>query len=179
MRNRIRTAVRVVVLAAIAVTLLPKGLLADNDDVAIRGIFTVSYMRPSTPDNCGPGGGISIEAQGIGSISRLGPMFLTVKKCYTPATRIYAGTFTLRAANGDTLTGTYAGTQNAPDPSGFGPFQGTLTVTGGTGSFRHATKGVLSFQAVASPASLSATSGLVNGTAYYLVQGNMESADKH
>jgi len=28
-------------------------------------------------------GGLPIEAQGIGSVSKLGPMFLTVKKCLT------------------------------------------------------------------------------------------------
>jgi len=61
--------------------LAPTPVLAD-DSVRSDGTFTVSYMYPSAVDYCAPSGGdLSIEAQGIGRISGLGPMFLTVKKC--------------------------------------------------------------------------------------------------
>lgn len=172
-------------LVAVAVALAPKAVFADDDHgVPIKGTFAVSYMRPAAPSAVtGPycdSGGTPIEAQGIGSVSRLGPLLLTVKKCLTfpvsfPA-GTYTGTFKLTAGNGDTLDGKYAGTQDFSlvDENGFGPFQGTLTVTGGTGSFSHA-RGVLSFTAVVGPFSVGVTVPTVNAMAFYLVQGNMVS----
>lgn len=173
----------VLALAAIAVALAPKGVLAD-EGVPIAGTFAVSYMRPAAPSAVtGPycdSGGTPIEAQGIGSVSRLGPLFLTVKKCLTfpvafPA-GVYTGTFKMTAGNGDTLEGTYEGTQDfsLKDENGYGPFQGALTFTAGTGSFSHA-RGVLSFTALTSPVSVGFTAPTVNGMAFYLVQGNMVS----
>jgi len=169
-----------VVLAGVAAVLAPKAVLAD-ESVNVDGTFSVSNMVPSARDYCGPSGGdVSVEAQGIGRISGLGPLFLTVKKCFTIAAGTYAGTFKMTAGNGDTLTGTYAGTKDSSltDENGYFPFQGTLTVTGGTGRFRHA-RGDLSFTAVASPRSVGVTSSTTNGMAFYLVQGEMLSPGKH
>jgi hypothetical protein len=180
MRNRCVTSLRLALLAGIV--LLPQAVLAD-DDVPIKGTFTVSYMRPSAVNYCAsPTGTTAIEAQGIGSITGPGPLFITVKKCFTFSTLTYAGMFMLSSGPsgaGDTLTGIYAGTQRAADENAFGPFDGTLTITGGTGRFRHTTSGVLTFTAVATPASVSAVAGTpkVNGNAYYLVRGKMK-ADK-
>ena len=86
----------------------------------------------------------------------------------------------MTAGNGDSMEGTYAGTadRSLRDENGFAPFQGTLTLTGGTGKFRH-TSGVLSFTAVSGPASVSATPSTINAMAFYLVQGNMVSPEKH
>ena len=173
------------VLAAVALT--PKAVLAD-EGVPIDGTFAVSFMRPAAPSAVtGPycaSGGTPIEAQGIGSVSKVGPLFLTVKKCLTfpvafPA-GVYTGTFKMTAGNGDTLEGTYEGTQDfsLKDENGYGPFQGTLTFTGGTGRFSNA-RGVLTFAAVTSPVSVGFTAPTVNGMAYYLVQGNMVSPKKH
>jgi hypothetical protein len=160
-------------LAAVAVGLTPATVFADDGKARTEGTFTVTFTRQSAVDYCAASGGnVSIEAQGIGHISRLGPMFITVKKCFKFADSTYAGTFQLTAANGDTLIGTYAGTQSAGDENGFGPFQGTLTVTGGTGKFRHA-EGALSFDAVAAQPAVGVVAGKVVGTAYYLVRGSM------
>lgn len=169
----------VLVLAAIAVALTPKAVLAAEP---IDGTFTVTFMRPSAMDYCGGTAGTSIEARGIGSVSKLGPLFLTVKKCSrTPSGGVvatYAGTFKMTAGNGDTLEGTYAGTQDSSlrDENGFGTFQGTLTFTVGTGSFRHITRGGLSFTAVSSPVSVGATAPTGNGMAVYLVQGTVDGS---
>ena len=177
MRNRCVASLRLVVVACIVLS--PRAILAD-DDVPIRGTFTVSYMRPSAVNYCGGAAGTtSIEAQGIGSIQGVGPLFITVKKCFTFSTLTYAGMVVLSSGPsgaGDTLTAIYNGTQRPGDENAFGPFDGTLTVTGGTGRFRHTTSGVLSFTAVASPPSVSAVDPLkVNGTAYYLIRGKMSS----
>jgi hypothetical protein len=178
----------VLVLAAIALALVPQAVLAEERK-HIGGTFTVSYMYRSALDYCVPSGGdVAVEAQGIGNIPGLGPLFLTVKKCFTIADGTYAGTFTMAGGNGDMLTGTYAGTKDSSlvDENGYFPFQGTLTVTGGTGRFQYA-RGRLRFTAVASPGSVSVTSQTVNGVistktngmAFYLVQGNMLSPEKH
>jgi hypothetical protein len=176
MRSRCLTSLRFILLTAIAV--LPQAVFADGD-VPIKGTFTVSFMRPSVEDYCGGAAGTtSVEAQGIGSIEGLGPLFITVKKCYTFSTFTYAGMFMLSSGPsgaGDRLTGIYNGTQRPRDANGFGPFDGTLTITGGTGRFRHSASGVLSFTAVASPPSTSDTPSKVNGNAYYLVKGKMSS----
>jgi hypothetical protein len=170
----------VLVFAAIAGALAPTRVLADDDGVPVQGTFAVSPMHPSALSYCASGG-VSIEARGIGNISRLGPLFLTVKKCLTSVgtAGTYLGTFEMTAGNGDTLEGTYAGTQDfsLKDENGYGPFQGTLTFTAGTGRFSNAS-GVLSFTAVASPASVGVTAPTVNGMAYYLVKGNLLSPDK-
>ena len=169
------------VMAATAVAFAPAPVLAD-DGVPINGTFTVSAMRPSASNYCADGG-TPIEAQGIGSVSKLGPLFLTVKKCLTFPGGFpfgtYTGTFKMTDGNGDSLAGTYAGTQDFSlrDSNGFGPFQGTLTVTEGTGGLSHA-RGALTFTAVVSPASVGVTAPTVNLMAFYLVQGNMITPQK-
>jgi len=181
------SALGILLLAAIAVAVAPTAVLADDDNgVPIKGTFAVSFVRPAAPSPVtGPycaSGGIPIEAQGIGNVSKVGPLFLTVKKCATVAGSAvtYAGTFTMTDGNGDNLRGAYAGTQDNTlrDENGYVSFQGTLTFTGGTGRFSHAS-GMLSFTAVATPVSVGVTAPTVNGMAYYLVHGNMLSPKKH
>ena len=112
----LRNSVHVVlVLAAMAVALAPKAVFADRDrNVPITGTFTVSTVSPSAVDYCASDstpiefrGGTPIEFRGIGNISKLGPLFLTVKKCATVigGVQTFAGTFTMTAGNGDTLIG--------------------------------------------------------------------------
>ena len=157
------------VLAALA--FMPKAALADSG-VPIDGSFAVTAAAPSAIDFCtreGTPSGISIEARGIGSASEFGPLFLKITKCLTfpggGSVGTYAGTFAITAGNGDTLNGTYAGTEDFSglDANGFGPFQGTLTVTGGTGRFSDAS-GVLSFTAT----------DTAFPQVYYLVHGTLK-----
>jgi hypothetical protein len=178
--------VGVLALGAMAVAISPDAVLAEKRKTApIAGTFAVSFMRPSALDYCAGGAtaGTAVEAQGIGNISKLGPLFLTVKKCAVIVGNnvTYAGIFKMTAGNGDTLEGTYAGTADTSlrDENGFGPFQGTLTVTAGTGKFRHTTSGVLNFTALSGPASVGVTTPTGNGMAFYLVQGTMLSPDRN
>ena len=148
----------VLVLAAIAVALAPKVVFAERDRaMPITGTFTVGTVLPSAVDYCASDatpiefrGGIPIEFRGIGNISKLGPLFLTVKKCaaVVDGVQTFAGIFTMTAGNGDTLIGTYAGERVGSPENGGGQFQGTFTFTGGTGRFRHTTSGGLSWTAV-------------------------------
>jgi len=168
----------VLVLATVALT--PKVVLADDDGMPIHGTFAVSVMYPSALNYC-TSGATPIEAQGIGNVSGLGPLFLTVKKCGTFNGTVFTlqGTFKMTAGNGDTLEGTEAGTidPSLADENGYIRSQGILTFTGGTGRFSHAS-GVLSLTAVQSPVSAGVNAGTVNGMVYLLVKGNMLSPEK-
>jgi hypothetical protein len=74
-----RSILAVLVLAIVGAAWAPTPAFAD-DRVRIEGTFSVWYMYPSAVNYCGPAGGdLSVEAQGLGDISGLGPMFLTVK----------------------------------------------------------------------------------------------------
>lgn len=149
-----------------------------DDRARIEGTFSVFYTYPSAVNYCANGAGddnVSLQAQGLGNMPGLGALFLTVKKCFTFSDGTYAGSFTMSAANGDTLRGTYEGTQGSYDENGFGPFRGELTITSGSGKLR-GTRGRLTFEAVAGPDSVGAVAGL-NGMAFYLVRGTVVSPD--
>jgi hypothetical protein len=168
------------VLAAIAAVLTPKEVLADDDGVPIKGTFVVSFMYPSAVNYCA-GAGNPIEGQGLGNISTLGPLFLTVKKCGTRNGDIvtFHGTFTMTAANGDTLEGVETGTADVSltDENGYRPSHGTFTFTGGSGKFSNVS-GALSWTAVQNPTSVGVNAGTANGMVYLLVTGNIQSSEK-
>jgi hypothetical protein len=172
MRTLRKAVLAALMLAAVAGSWAPKAALAD-ERARVEGTFSVSFMYPSAVNYCATAGAnVGVEGQGLGKMSGLGPMFLMVKKCFTFADGTYAGMFKMTADNGDIIVGTYAGIQRANDENGFGPFDGTLTVTGGTGRFWHA-RGALKFRAVASPTSAGVTASTVNGMAFYLVSGSI------
>jgi hypothetical protein len=148
-----------------------------DDRVRVEGTFSVFYAYPSAVNFCGDGAGgdgVSIQATGSGDIPGLGALFLTVRKCLTLSAGTYAGSFTMSAANGDALHGTYEGTQGAYDQNGFSPFWGTLTIARGTGRFRHTT-GQLRFGATSGPDSVGAIAATYNGMAFYIVRGTLVS----
>jgi len=108
-------------------------------------------------------------------------MFLTVKKCGTRNGDIvtFQGTFTMTAANGDTLEGVETGTADLSltDENGYRPSHGTFTFTGGSGKFSGAS-GSLLWTAVQNPTSVGVTADTANGTVYLLVTGHMPSSEK-
>jgi hypothetical protein len=112
---------------------------AKANDKPVNGAFTVTFTLAPT-DACGAGN-FAVEAHGLGQTAH-GPMFLTVKKCFYPASGTFAGTFALcpsdsacDAFSNDAVSGTYAGTVDSPRNIAeipgviFGPFRGTLTIT--------------------------------------------------
>ena len=174
-RPRLRhSMIALIGLAALAAVSRPTPALAD-DSVHFAGTFSVLYTYPSPENYCAAGAGdgnASIEAQGLGNVEGVGPLFLTIKKCYTFSDGTYDGRFTMSAGAGHALTGRYEGIQGPLDGNGFGPFSGVLTVTGGTGRFRHV-RARLTFEAVAGPDSSGAVAGTLTGTAFYLVRGSV------
>jgi hypothetical protein len=167
-------------LAAIVISLAPKEVVANDDGVPASGTFVVSFMYPSALNYCASAGN-PIEGQGLGNISGLGPLFLTVKKCGTRNGNIvtFQGTFTMTAANGDTLEGVETGTADLTltDENGYRPSQGTFTLTGGSGRFSGAS-GRLRWTAVQNPTSVGVNAGTANGTVYLLVTGNILSPER-
>jgi len=173
-----RNALAAMLLALSVVASAPTPARAD-DRVRVEGTFSMFYAYPSAVNYCADGGGdhnLSFQAQGLGNISGLGALFLTVKKCLTLSDGIYAGTFTMSAGK-DALRGTYEGTQGAFDEDGFSPFWGVLTITEGTGRFRH-TRGRLTFEAISGPDSVGSIQSTLNGTAFYKIRGTVVSGDR-
>lgn len=158
-----------VALPVVCAALIPVTALAQNGNVS--GGFTVSYTSGvvGSPPVCDPSNSVYVEAHGIGnSTGALGTMFLTIRKCYNYLAGTYTGSFALSSPDArDTMTGTYAGSDDAyagPFPAIFFPFHGVLTVTAGTGTFKGAS-GSLNFTAVA------AVSDAASGIAYYAIEG--------
>jgi hypothetical protein len=81
-------------------------------------------------------GGIVLDVNGTGQATQLGNYNANYRECFDPATgAVTSGSFTLTAANGDTLFGTYSG-QGRPtsDPSVV-HYDDPGVITGGTGRF--------------------------------------------
>ena len=161
--------VTLLVLPVMCAALIPATALAENGP--IHAGFTVSYTSGviGTPPICNPSNSVYVEAHGIGNgTGALGTMLLTISKCFNYVNGTYTGSFALRSPDGqDTLTGTYAGSNDAYSgqfPAVFFPFHGVLTATAGTGKFRGA-KGSMEFTALA----------VATGTAYYAIEGNVHN----
>ena len=158
-----------VALSAMCAALSPATALAENGQ--IQGGFTVSYTGGviGIPPICDPSNSVYVEAHGIGNgTGALGTMLLTISKCFNYVNGTYTGSFTLKSPDGqDTITGTYAGSNDAYTgqfPAVFFPFHGVLTPTAGTGKFSGA-KGSMAFTALA----------VASGTAYYAIEGNVHN----
>jgi hypothetical protein len=131
---------------------------AAADQRPMTGQFT-AQAAPATP-RCGPDAltlGFEIEgvASHLGSLAGAGSN-CTEFTLTTNAVAVWDGLVTLIAADGSTLTSTYAGAQGAP-LAGIAPFENTLTITGGTGRFADA-EGVWTLTGV-----LDFTTGTIDG----------------
>ena len=171
-------------LAVMTAALRSKAAQSDQG-VPFSGTLTVQFVASQI---CAPGdtnctactgaNNFYVEAQGIGDTS-LGTQFVEVLKCFDPngfgGLGSYAGTLTTTAPNGkDSLTWAYSG-QNSTlaDFYGFGPFDGTLTIAGGTGKFEGA-HGSASFTAASGPTLTAGPSPIqYAGTAFYSVHGKV------
>jgi hypothetical protein len=81
-------------------------------------------------------GGMILEVTGAGHTTRLGNYSGNYRECLDPATgAVTGGTFTLTAANGDKVFGTYSGQANPTDNPNVIAYQDPGVITGGTGRF--------------------------------------------
>lgn len=91
-----------------------------------------------TQDAC-PAGLAPLRTHTTGTATLIGADSFETQECFDNATLTFSGSFTITAANGDTLTGAYAGhvTGFLDQVTAVSAF--TATVTGGTGRFAGAT----------------------------------------
>jgi len=128
-----------ILMAGLILAAIAAGPTAAADERPITGQFT-AQAAPATP-RCGPDAlTLGFEIRGVAS--HLGSLTGAGSNCTeftlaTHAVAVWDGLVTLIAADGSTLTGTYAGAQGAPI-AGRAPFENTLTITAGTGRFADA-----------------------------------------
>jgi hypothetical protein len=108
--------------------------------------ITNSYRAQGTigtAPRCDALGLLHVSLEGEGIESHVGRYTIRNSHCLNPATGEFtAGLFHKIAANGDELTGTYAGTSSviqAPAPVGVFAIRGQVAFTGGSGRFANAT----------------------------------------
>jgi hypothetical protein len=105
--------------------------------VPFKGTFTATGTAADIPGDRCPA--LTIQIQGTGTATHLGRLTTVQSHCVTPPSFDFTnGQFTLTAANGDQLFGTYEGEFLPLDPP-LAAIDGELTFTGGTGRFVGAT----------------------------------------
>jgi hypothetical protein len=129
-----------VLLVAISIAAMSFAARA-QDGAELGGAMAVTATAsPNTGNVVFCGGSplsLAVEAHGNGFTS-FGPFnFFLQKTLDSPG--LMHGCVTLTAPNGDTLEATYDGTVGSQNANGFSAATGTLTFTGGTGRFKHAT----------------------------------------
>jgi hypothetical protein len=190
-RNAITISLILAALAAMTLAPTPRPVKAE-EKVPINGAFTVQAELITATSACAngdtaciacvssvPPGAAHVDAWGIGDTS-LGTVFVYVLKCAYPPTPpmypfgSYSGTLTTTAPNGkDKLTWAYSGQNDSNgDAYGFGPFSGTLKITGGTDKFVGA-QGNASFTATGGPFTPGPNPNTGMVMAFYSVHGNV------
>jgi hypothetical protein len=144
-------------LAAIGVLALPVQALA-GAQVPLKGADSGSFTL--TPDGCGSGV-FAVVVDDVGQATHLGPYAYHANECFNGATGAFSGTFTMTAANGDTISGSYAGVV-ASVVGDLGFYEQDNVITGGSGRFEGAS-GAFHLSGIANLATLE-SSQRITGT---------------
>lgn len=132
-RRLARASLLLVVGAAFA---LPAQASAGSQ-VPLKGSDSGSFTL--TANGCGPGV-FAVVVDDAGQATLLGAYTYHSNECFNGATGQFSGTFTMTAANGDTISGTYAGSVvSVVGDVGF--YEQDNVITGGTGRFAGASGG--------------------------------------
>jgi hypothetical protein len=122
-----RAGLLLVVFSALA---LPIQALA-GAQVPFRGSDSGGFTL--TPDGCGAGV-FAVVIDDAGQATHVGAYAYHSNECFNPTTSHFSGTFTITAANGDTISGNYAGVVVSVVGS-LGFYEQDNVITGGTGRF--------------------------------------------
>jgi len=142
---RRRTLVALLVLPALA---LPMQASAE-DRLPVKGSEAGTFQLLGPCET----GGVVLEVTGDGHSTELGNYSGRYRECLDPASgAVTGGTFTLTAANGDTVFGTYSGQASPTEDPSVVAYEDPGVITGGTGRFAGAT-GTLDQSGVANLAS--------------------------
>ena len=125
---------RTALITAAALALTLAGPVSAGDQVPFKG--TLAGTATITPLG---GPMVAVEIDAAGTATYLGKFTLEAPHTVNQATLTAVGTYTLTAANGDTLTADLAGTARMVEPPNVIAITETATVTGGTGRFAGAT----------------------------------------
>lgn len=129
-----RAGLLLIVLAALT---LPLQALA-GEQVPLKGWDSGSFTLEADADGCAGLFGVVIDD--VGKATHVGAYAYHANECFNLTTGAFAGTFTMTAANGDTISGTYEGV--VVDIVGdLGLYEQEAVVTGGTGRFAGASGG--------------------------------------
>jgi hypothetical protein len=151
---RRHTPIGLLVLAALA---LPMHAMA-GDQVPLKGSETGTFQLLGPCET----GGIALDVTGNGNARFLGRYSSHYRECFDPATgAVTGGSFTLTAANGDTLFGTYSGQASLTGESNV-LYEDPGVITGGTGRFAGAS-GIANTSGVANLAT-GEYSGTISGS---------------
>jgi hypothetical protein len=127
-----------------------------GDRVPFKGTFDArSAQTPAPPF-------VRDEITGTGHATHLGQFELLISATVDPVTRTGSGTITFVAANGDTLTATFAGASRPSGTPGVILITEHAIITGGTGHFAGAT-GRFAVERLFEPAT-GAVTGSIQGT---------------
>ena len=122
--------------AVLALLVLPA--LALPMQAAAKDRLPLKGSESGTFQLLGPceSGGLILEVTGTGHSTRLGSYSARYRECLDPATgAVTEGTFTLTAADGDEISGTYGGQAGPTDVPGVVAYEDPGVITGGTGRF--------------------------------------------
>lgn len=125
---------RTALIAAAALALTLAGPVSAGDQVSFKG--NLAGTASITPLG---GPMVAVELDATGTATHLGKFKLEAPHIVDQSTLTAVGTFTLTAANGDTVTADLAGTARMVEPPNVIAITETATVTGGTGRFAGAT----------------------------------------
>jgi hypothetical protein len=101
-------------------------------DLPLKGSETGTFQLLGPCDS----GGVALEVTGTGHAMQLGKYNVHYRECMDPATgAVTAGSFTLTAANGDTIYGTYRGQAFPTGDPNVMTYDDPGVITGGTGRF--------------------------------------------
>lgn len=127
MATRLRRAgLLLVVFSALA---LPIQALA-GEQVPLKGSDTGQFS--ATPGGICPAVSLQVDIAGSGNATHVGKYTYEARECFNPTTLLYGGAFTLTAANGDRIVGTYSGKVFI---SAEVAYEQNVGITGGTGRF--------------------------------------------
>jgi hypothetical protein len=132
---------------------------AADDQLPLKGSETGTFQLLGPCETSG----IIVDVTGTGHTTQLGNYSGRYRECLAPATgAVTGGTFTLTAANGDTVFGTYSGQAFPTDDPSVVNYQDPGVITGGTGRFAGA-GGTVTTSGLANLAT-GAYSGTVSGS---------------
>ena len=150
-----KTACRIAMTVALVAVLGPGAIARGTHTVPLKGSLDGTVViSPQSP----PFAFVVITASGTGT--HVGHFTLQMPHLVNFGTATGDGTFTLTAANGDTLTGTFTGQADTSAP--IFEIEETGTINGGTGRFAGAT-GTIAFHRLFDPAA-GTTTGTIEGT---------------